>query len=410
MGSAVIAVGAVSFCTDISSEMVTAVLPLFLITQIGLSPLGYGVIDGLYQGVTVAVRLAGGYLADRFRHPKLVCLIGYGMSALSRLGLPQVGSATAAGLVIAVDRTGKGLRTAPRDAIIAGSTDQASLGRAFGVHRALDTAGAMLGPLLAFALLSSVPGSYNSVFVTSFAVAVVGLAVLVLFVPNARTRHSATTQVSIRRVLRLLRQRRIAALVGAAGLLGMLTVSDGFVYLRLQRQLAVSTDVFPLLAAGMSAAYLLLAVGAGRLADRVGRWRMFLSGHVALLGAYLVLLAPAAGALTCVACLALVGAYYAATDGVLAAAAAETLPGYLRGSGLALVQTAVAAGRLTSSVLFGLLWTVLGGQRQALAIFAGALLVGLPVAWRLLARSRSVPPPADGCPKRELLGCRQCGS
>ncbi len=176
VGGTVIAMGAVSFLTDASAEMVTAVLPLFLILQVGLTPLQYGIVDGVYQGATVLVRLVGGYLADRWRRPKIVCTFGYGLSAVTKLGLLGVGSAASTSFVLAVDRAGKGIRTAPRDAVIAASTRPALLGRAFGVHRTLDTAGAMLGPLLAFLVLLAVPGGYHPVFVVSFGVAVLGVA------------------------------------------------------------------------------------------------------------------------------------------------------------------------------------------------------------------------------------------
>lgn len=384
VGGTVVAMGLVSFFTDASAEMVTAVLPLFLILQVGLTPLQYGVVDGIYQGVTVGVRLVGGYVADRWRRPKLVCGVGYGLSAVSKLGLLGVGSAASTSLVLAVDRSGKGLRTAPRDAIIATAADPALLGRAFGVHRALDTAGAMLGPLLAFAVLLAVPGGYDSVFVVSFCVALLGLAVLALFVPNVRWAAEPGQRATLRAVGRLLRDRRVLSLVVAAGLLALVTVSDGFVYLSLQRRLSVPAEVFPLFLLASSAVYLVLAVPVGRLADRVGRRTVFVAGHVGLLAVYGLLLAPVPGWLACVGCLVLLGTYYAATDGVLAAGAAEILPAALRTSGLALVQTAVAGGRLLSSLLFGLLWTVTGGQSGALAVFLVALAVALPVAVRLL--------------------------
>ncbi|HEX5497042.1 MAG TPA: MFS transporter [Mycobacteriales bacterium] len=408
VAGAVIAAGFVSFFTDISSEMVTAVLPLFLILQVGLTPLQYGVVDGLYQGVSVAVRLVGGYFADRWRRPKLVCLLGYGLSIGTKLALLRVGSASSTSLVVAVDRTGKGLRTAPRDAIIAASSARQGLGRAFGVHRAMDTAGAMIGPLLAFAILAEIPNSFGSVFVTSFWVAVVGLAVLVLFVPDLRLRATGGAVASLRGALGLVADRRVLALLLTAAPLAALTVSDGFVYLTLQQRLSVTNELFPLFAVGMSAAYLLLAVPAGRLADRVGRWRVFLAGHVLLLVGYLCLLLTSAGLLTAAVCLGMLGCYYACTDGVLAAAVAELLPDHLRGSGIALVQSAVAGGRLVSSVLFGLLWTVLGGQTPALVCFTVALALDLPLAWLLMSRTgrRPVFPvrPGEPGPTRPAAG------
>ena len=153
----VLALGAVSLVTDISSEMVAAILPLYFVLGLGLSPLAFGFLDGLYNGATAFVRLLGGYAADRGGRHKLVAGSGYLLSALSRLGLLLAGGATAGiGAAIAADRLGKGVRTAPRDALISLSSPPDGLGRAFGVHRAMDTTGALLGPLAAFALLGFV--------------------------------------------------------------------------------------------------------------------------------------------------------------------------------------------------------------------------------------------------------------
>jgi MFS family permease len=388
VSGAVVAMGFVSFFTDTSSEMVTAILPLFLVTYVGLTPLAYGLVDGLYQGITVAVRILAGYLSDKTRRPKLMCGIGYSLSAVTKLGLLGVGSAASASSWLAVDRTGKGIRTAPRDAIIAASSEPAMLGRSFGVHRAMDTAGAMLGPLVALAILAAVPGSYDSIFVSSFAIALVGVAVLVLFAPSPKWTPDAAARVSARAVGGLLRDRRLMLVALVAGLLGLVTVSDGFVYLTLQRKLDSAAEVFPLFAFGTALVYLALAVPFGRLADRIGRRTVFVGGHLALLASYLMLLSPLPPIVVCVLALALFGAYYAGTDGVLSATAAELLPGHLRTTGLSVVQTAVALGRLLSSVLFGLMWTLSGSQGRALTIFTIALAIALPAAATALGVSR----------------------
>ena len=191
VGSTVILLGLVSLLTDVSSEAVSAVLPLYLTAVLGLSPLAYGFIDGLYQGVSALVRILGGWLADRADRPKWVAFLGYGLSAVTKVALIAAQGLGAVTAVITVDRLGKGLRTAPRDALIAASTPAASLGRAFGVHRALDTAGAAIGPLLAFGILWFVPGDYRAVFIASLAAAVMGLAVLLLLVPDLRPRRDA---------------------------------------------------------------------------------------------------------------------------------------------------------------------------------------------------------------------------
>ncbi|MBA2415571.1 MAG: MFS transporter [Geodermatophilaceae bacterium] len=137
VGGTVFALGTVSLLTDVSSEMVAAVLPIYLTIALGLSPLAFGVIDGVYHGATVFVRLAGGYVSDRIGRPKAVAQVGYGLSAVTKLGFISAGSqAGALTVMVALDRSGKGIRTAPRDALIAGSVHPSILGRAFGVHRA----------------------------------------------------------------------------------------------------------------------------------------------------------------------------------------------------------------------------------------------------------------------------------
>lgn len=184
----VFVLGAVSLVNDISSEMVTAVLPLYLVSTLGFSPLGFGTLDGVYNGVGALVQLAGGHLADRARNHKLLAGLGYGLSALCKPLLLLASGLGALGTVLALDRTGKGLRTAPRDAMISLSTPPETQGRAFGVHRAMDTTGAMLGPLAAFLILRAAADGYDAVFGVSTCVAALGVLVLVLFVPGRKER------------------------------------------------------------------------------------------------------------------------------------------------------------------------------------------------------------------------------
>ncbi|MEU6345190.1 MFS transporter [Streptomyces sp. NPDC046977] len=363
--------------TDVSSEMVTAVLPLYLVAGLGLSPLGFGLLDGVYNGFSALVRLVGGHLADRGggRH-KAVAAFGYGLSAVCKPALLLVHSLPLIGAVLAVDRTGKGLRTAPRDALISLSSTPETRGRAFGVHRAMDTAGALLGPLVAFLILRQAADGYDAVFTVSFCVAAVGVVVLLLFVPGGRMKPAAdpaapaaaAAQPSLRASVALLRRPDVRRLTICATLLGLSTVSDSFVYLLLQHRLGVPDRWFALMPLGTAAAFLLLAIPLGRLADRLGRWRMFLAGHVALLGAYALLLAHGPAVLV----LLLHGTFYAATDGVLMAAASTAVPAEQRGAGLALIQTGQAAARFAASLAFGAAWTA-WGDRTALTCAAVAL-------------------------------------
>lgn len=382
----VLALGAVSLITDVSSEMVTAVLPLYLVTALGLSPLGFGVLDGINNGVGALVRLAGGHVADGGgRRHKLVAGLGYGLSALCKPLLLLVSTVPMIGAVLAADRTGKGLRTAPRDAMISLASAPEHRGRAFGVHRAMDTTGALLGPLVAFAVLRVAVDGYDAVFAVSGCVAALGVLVLILFVPG-RTEAVGTPpplRPRLRDSLGLLRLPALRGLTLCAALLGLTTVSDSFLYLLLQRELGLSAAAFPLLPLGTAAAFLLLAVPMGSLADRVGRRRLFLAAHAVLLLGYGLVLAPVHGIPVLVAVLVLHGAFYAATDGVLAAATAGAVPAEHLGAGQALVGTGQALARFACSLAFGAAWG-LWGSRTALAVTAAALAVSAVIAAAVL--------------------------
>jgi MFS family permease len=384
----VLALGLVSMFTDVSAEMVTAVLPAYLVLGLHLSLTQYGVLDGLYTGATALTRLLGGYLADRFQRRKVVALVGYGLSALAKVGLLGASGPAALGAVIAADRTGKGIRTAPRDALIAQSVPEPDLGQAFGVHRSLDAVGAFLGPLAALGLLALAgTADYRVVFVGSLCVALVGLLLLGLFVREPAIPAGGSAAVgepAALRVHRLLRAGTFRRLCVVAALLGLVTVGDGFVYLVLQDRDDLPVRAFPLLAVGTSLAFLVLAVPLGRLADRVGRWPVVVSGYGCLLTVYL-LLSAGSGPLWLV--LALYGAFYAATDGVLAALAVPLIPEPLRTTGLALLQTGQALAYVASSVLFGLLWQHVGVDAACLAA-AGVAVLLLPVCALLLRQQR----------------------
>jgi MFS family permease len=384
----VVTLGFVSLLTDISSESVAAVLPVYLTTVVGLSTIAYGFVDGLYQGVSALVRVAAGWAADRGDHPKWVALVGYGMSAVARgFLLLATGFASITAVVVA-DRIGKGLRTAPRDAMIAAATESSQLGRAFGVHRTLDTVGAALGPLVAFGVLWLVPDGYLEVMVVSLAFSLLGLALLGLLVPDVRPRaqRSRPDRPAEPFRWREVADPRLRRLLLVAGGLGLLTIGDGFVYLALLDKAEFAVQWFPLLYVGTNVAYLLLAVPFGRLADRYGRARVLVLGHGALLGAYLCAAVPMAGTGLTLAVLGFLGAFYAATDGVIAAVAGRLVPPAVRASGIAAAQTVVVLARLVSTTVFGVLWFAVGPATGLLVVtgfLASAIVVGLGLARRL---------------------------
>jgi MFS family permease len=401
VGTTVVLLGVTSLFADISSEMVSATLPMYLLLTLRLSPFQVGLADGIYQGAAVLVRVLSGIVSDRWRRPKEVAASGYGLSAVSRLGLLMAGAGlTPVFGAIIVDRIGKGIRTAPRDAMIAASSRRGLLATSFGVHRAMDTAGAMLGPLLAFAVLSFAGQRFDAIFVVSFCLALVGVAVIVLFVQNptgdaavesddslAPPSEPPSSPVTLRGIVALFQHPGFRAVVLAGSALSLITVSDGLLYLALQQRVAIETSLFPLLYVVTALAFMTLAIPAGRLADRIGHEATFLLGYVLLAIVYGLLLLPQMNGMLAVLMLILLGAYYAATDGVLMALASSMLPSELRATGLALVTTGTGLARLLASALYGAVWTWLGVDR-ALAIFMISLIGALWIARRTIVLAR----------------------
>ena len=389
VGTTVLLLGLTSLLTDISSEMVSTTLPLYLLVTLQFTPFQIGLIDGLNQGAAVLVKLVSGMIADRWQRPKEVATAGYLFSMLSKLGFLLIGSNwTGISSVVVLDRIGKGIRTAPRDAMIAASSAPERIATAFGVHRAMDTAGAMLGPLLAVAILTIAPGAYDAVFVVSMCVALVGVAVIATFVHNpaakpeateSRAQDSAASRVSYRSTLSLLAIPQFRSLVIIGSLFALVTVSDGLLYLNLQRSLALRTGFFPLLFVVSALLYMLLAIPVGSLADRIGSKKVFLVGYAMLAVAYALLLLPSQNYLTAGCVLLLIALYYSGTDGVLMALASRALPTPLRTTGLALLTTGTGLARLFASTLYGVVWNQFGAN-QALMIFIIGLVSSIVIA------------------------------
>lgn len=386
----IIWLGVVSMLTDISSESVAAVLPLYVTGYLGLSTIAFGVIDGINQGASAIVRIGAGWVSDRTGHPKYVAAAGYGLSMLARVGFLAAGGFWAVAGIVTGDRIGKGIRTAPRDAMISAEAQPEYLARSFGVHRMLDNIGAAAGPLIAFLILMLIPNGFSTVFGVSLAFAVIGVAVLLLVVPDrvrrirwARDRSRAGFR---RAQLRwpALREQGLARIMVAAGLLGILTIGDGFIYLLLQHRESFAIQWFPLLFVGTNAAFLLFAVPIGRTADHWGRVPVFLAGYVALLACYLLAGLPAAGIATTIGCLLLLGFFYAATDGVLAALVSQLATPERLGTALGTAQTVVAISRMAAASGFGVLWYAAGpGTATAIAaVLLAAAIAGAALLFR----------------------------
>jgi MFS family permease len=304
-------------------------------------------------------------------------------------------AAPAVAAFVVADRAGKSIRTAPRDAMISLSVRRDQLATAFGVHRALDAAGAAAGPILAFGLLWALPHRYDVIFFASFVMALLGLAALMLLV-DERAQEKPAVPAGRRawtEGLALFGDLPLRQLLILAAAFGLVTISDAFIYLLLVQRSHASAVWIPLLYTGTAVSFLALAIPIGVLADRIGRRRTFVLGHASLLLVYAMAMSPLPQwPVNAVLCVVLLGAFYASSEGVLAGLAGNLLPAEVRATGLAWVATSLSAARLCGALIFGLLWTR-SGDAAAVGAFAAALSVVL-VAFAFSGRRGTAVAPA----------------
>jgi MFS family permease len=395
--------GLTSLLIDVSTEMLTSVLPVFMFTLLGLSPLQVGALDGAFQGAAAATRLVAAWCADVLRNNQRVALIGYAASLLARALLlaSLVGGALFALAALLLDRLGKGIRTAPRDALIAAHAEPGQTNAAFGLHRSMDAVGAFAGPALAAGLLWLWVDRYDILFTASLVFAALGVGVFALRVknpvvpvqpPSAAVQRSSAPEPggpgarAAGRWALLWSSAHYVRLLPVACSLALFTVSDGLLYLMLQQQLRLEAHHVPMLYVCTALVFLVSALPVARVADRWGSRGVFLSGYVLLGAAYAVVcaqLGPTPVQLALV--VLLVGMHYAATDGILPALVVSALDAKVHTTGLALLASAVAVSRFASSLLFGGIWQAYS-PAHAVGLFGLGLAVGLVAAVLLLPK------------------------
>jgi MFS family permease len=376
--------GFVSLLMDVSSEMIHSLLPLFLVGTLGLSVLAVGVIEGIAEATALIVKVFSGALSDGLGRRKGLAVLGYAMGALSK---PVFALATGAGLVVAarfVDRVGKGIRGAPRDALLADITPPAIRGAAFGLRQSLDTVGAFLGPLLATALMLLWANDLRAVFWVAVIPAVLAVLLLVVGVREPPRPPGVKPVNPIRREA----LRRLGPAywqVVAIGAVFMLArFSEAFLVLRAPL-VGIAAAWVPLVMVAMNLVYAATAYPFGTLSDRMDHRRLLAAGLVVLIAADL-LLASAEGWPLLLAGVALWGVHMGMTQGLLAAMVADTAPADLRGTAYGFFNLLSGIAMLAASVIAGLLWDRLGSAVTfyAGAGFAAVTLLGL----RLLPRRR----------------------
>ena len=353
------ALGIVSLLMDVSSEMVHSLLPVFFVSVIGMSVTAVGVVEGLAQAIALVVKVFSGALSDRLGRRKPLVLAGYGLAAVTK---PVFAFATSAGLVVAarfLDRVGKGIRGAPRDALIAAITPAALRGESYGLRQSLDSAGAFIGPLVALLLMAMLAGDIRAVFWC--AVLPAGLSVLVLwfFVREPREHSDSETgnrPLKIHNVKKLGRPYWIVVLIGAVLMLA--GFSEAFLVLRAQ-QVGLRLSLIPAVFIVMNVIYALSAWPAGILSDRFGRQGLIVAGFFTLIAADIVL-ALATGVWQVMAGVVLWGLYLGFTQGVLTALVADTAPAEMRGTAFGLFNLVSGISLLLASAIAGFLWDRIG--------------------------------------------------
>lgn len=375
------ALGLVSLFMDLSSEMVHALLPLFLTATLGVSVAAVGLIDGIAEATASITKLFSGYISDRFGRRKPLILLGYGLGALSKPLFPLAGSAAVVLGARFLDRIGKGIRGAPRDALIADVTPAAIRGRAFGLRQALDTVGAFGGPLLAIGLMLLFAGDIRTVL--WFAVIPAVLAVVCAWV-GVRDRdhvHEGLARVP----LKLQDLKRLPAsywtVVAIGGVFTLARFSEAFLILKAAEN-GLALALAPLVLVVMNVVFGLGAYPAGALSDSLRARGLLLWGLVVLIAADLSL-AFVPGIVGAFAGIALWGGHMALTQGLMTKLVADHAPEDIRGSAFGLFNLATGLSLLAASVIAGLLWDAFGSGATFIAGagFAGLAFVML-LAWR----------------------------
>lgn len=369
----VFTLGIVSFLTDVSSEMLVPIVPQFLRFVIGAPTEIIGAIEGIAESTASVLRVYAGYLADKFGRPKLLTVIGYGLSAISKPFYIIAGSWHDILAIRFADRFGKGIRSAPRDVLIADATEEESRGRAFGFHRAMDTAGATLGPLIVVVLVWLAIGRvlpealgkhykfvYNLVFMAAAVPAVLGWFVLTAFVPERRHEDAAKKPEIKLSAL----DRRFKVFLAIITLFAVGNSSDAFLVLRATSKASEGGVGMPFLSflwvyVCFNALSALIALRSGILSDKIGRRPIIIAGWLVFAAVYFAMarVSTAAGIWIW---FIIYGAYYGMTDGMLRAYAVDLAPRELRGTAVGAYFTFTGVALLPASLIAGFLWDKIG--------------------------------------------------
>ena len=379
----VVALGIVSLFMDISSEVIYSLLPAFLVTVLGVSALSVGIIEGIAEATASITKIFSGAISDWMGKRKLLVLIGYGLAAVTK---PLFPLATGPSMVLVarfIDRIGKGIRGAPRDALIADVTPAELRGTAFGLRQSMDTVGAFLGPLLAMLLMAVSNDNFRLVFWLAVIPAFIAIFLIVFGVrePEATSSSQERRRFPIQRTQLARLSVGFWWLVGIATVLTLARFSEAFLLLAAEH-VGVAVALIPGVLVTMNVVYAATAYPFGRLSDTMSRPTLLILGVGFLIAADLVLATSGTG-WQVLAGAALWGLHMGATQGLLSALVVDRVPADLRGTALGLYSLITGGALLAASVLAGWLWTTIspGATFIAGAIFAALALIGI-IVWQ----------------------------
>jgi len=371
--------GLVSMFMDISSEIIHALLPLFMTGTLGLSVVMVGLVDGIAEATANITKVFSGYVSDRIGRRKPLILIGYGLGAISK---PLFAVAAGALPILGArfsDRIGKGIRGAPRDALVADVTPPEIRGRAFGLRQSMDTIGAFAGPLIAIGLMIVLANDMRLVFWVAAIPALIAVALVLIGIEDRTSpREDVRPPIRFKDLRGLGRGFWTVAVIGV--LFSLARISEAFLILRASDE-GLPLALAPLVLVVMNIVYSAGAYPAGILSDQLPPRRLLLFGMVALIASH-VLLGYAGGLVVVFAGIALWGVHMALTQGILARMVADTAPVPLIGSAFGLFNLLTGVALLIASLLGGLLWDTLGPQFTFLAAAGFAAFSALLLAWR----------------------------
>jgi len=373
--------GWASLFTDSATEMIYPLLPVYLSRVLGVGAVSLGIIEGVAEGVNSLLKILSGRVSDRWSRRKPIVIAGYALSSVSR---PFIGVTTSWFQVLAIraiDRTGKGIRGAPRDAMLAEFATSSTRGRVFGFHRAMDHAGAVIGPLIATAFLFAWPGEYRTLFALTIVPG--ALAVWMLSrVDEAPSTPNAQLPTSKPIVSTIAMPRRLWAVLGIILIFSLGNSADAFLLLRLST--ALGHDAYlPLLWASLHVVKASLSVYGGALSDRVGRKAVIVAGWGVYAIVYLGFAMAESGAVL-VGWFLAYGIYFGLAEGTEKALVADLAPAAARGTAFGFYNAALGVGALLASVIFGLLYDRLG---HGVAFATGAALAALAAVLLMLVRT-----------------------